>query len=168
MLVTMGRAIVLVAMALGLSYAIWLKRDDWSTSRGVLPVYVAAVFVQCVHLTEEVWTGFYRVFPVVMGGAPWSERQFMIFNFLWLGLFFAVALGIRQQMRPAYVGSLFLAIGGGILNGLGHVVLALRAGGYFPGAYTAPLVLVAGYVLLRRHRPTVSRHRESNAESSIA
>jgi hypothetical protein len=48
---------------------------------------------------------------------------------------------------PAYMIALFLAVGGGIGNGLGHIVLAIRAGGYFPGTYTAPLVFLAGAFL---------------------
>jgi len=38
-------------------------------------------------------------------------------------------------------------------NGLGHVALAVAAGGYFPGLATAPLLLViAGYLALRLSR----------------
>jgi hypothetical protein len=50
----------------------------------------------------------------------------------------------------AAVVALFLALGGGVLNGLGHFALAARASAYFPGLYTAPLSLAAGsYLLLR-------------------
>ena len=72
-------------------------------------------------------------------------------------LFLLAAIGLRHQWRPAYVASLFLAIGGGIGNGLGHIGLAVRANGYFPGAYTAPLVLVAGIALLVCHYQSVDR-----------
>jgi len=45
------------------------------------------------------------------------------------------------------------------LNGVGHVVLAARAGRYFPGLYTAPLVFFAGSYLacrlLQRSRTSV-------------
>lgn len=157
MLAAMGRAVILLVVALGASYAIWLTRRDWSTSRRSLPVLIIAVLVQCVHLTEEIWSGFYRAFPPVMGGEPWSERQFVVFNVVWLAVFLAAAIGIEQRWRPAYVATLFLALGGGIGNGLGHVVLAIRAEGYFPGLYTAPFALVAGIALLTCHRGTVKR-----------
>lgn len=149
----MGRAVVVLVIALGVAYAIWLMRSDWSVSRHIMPVLLVAVFVQCVHLGEETWTGFYRAFPPVMGGEPWSERQFLIFNAVWLALFLAATLGVERRWRPAYVATLFLAIGGGIGNGLGHIALAIQAGGYFPGLYTAPFTLVVGIMLLRRHRP---------------
>jgi hypothetical protein len=37
-----------------------------------------------------------------------------------------------------------------LANGLGHVVLASLAGGYFPGVATAPLLIAAGLWLLCR------------------
>ena len=37
-----------------------------------------------------------------------------------------------------------------IANGLGHIALALAAGGYFPGVATAPLLLAAGIYLALR------------------
>lgn len=157
MLAAMGRAVVLLVVALGASYTIWLTRGDWSMSRRILPVFLIAVLVQCVHLTEEIWSEFYRVFPPVMGGEPWSERQFVVFNLVWLVVFLAAAIGTEQRWRPAYVATLFLAIGGGIGNGLGHLALAIRAEGYFPGLYTAPFALVAGIALLVRHRRPVER-----------
>ena len=37
-----------------------------------------------------------------------------------------------------------------LANGLGHVALAILAGGYFPGLATAPLLIAAGAWLLSR------------------
>lgn len=88
-----------------------------------------------------------------MGGEPWSSRQFLLFNVVWLAIILVATLGAARQWRPAYVVTLFLAIGGGIGNGLGHVALAIRAGGYFSGLYTAPFALLAGTALLICHRP---------------
>ena len=157
MLAAMGRAVVLLVVALGASYAIWLMRGDWSMTRRVLPVFLVAVLIQCVHLSEEIWSGFFRAFPPMLGGGPWSEPQFVVFNVVWLAVFLAAAIGLEQRWRPAYVATLFLAIGGGIANGLGHIALAIRAEGYFPGLYTAPFALVAGIALLMRHRRVVER-----------
>jgi len=89
-----------------------------------------------------------------LGSDPWSARQFLIFNLVWLGIFVLAGLGMARGWRPAFVVALFLALGGGIGNGLGHLMLVVRAGGYFPGADTAPLVFLAGSVLaLRLLRP---------------
>jgi len=79
---------------------------------------------------------------------------FLLFNLVWLLVFCLGAVGLLRGCRPAMVVALFLALGGGVLNGLAHVALAARVGGYFQGLYTAPLVLGVGsylaFRLLRR------------------
>ena len=59
MLGTMGRAVVVLVLALGISYVIWLTLGDWSMSRRIVPVLLVALFIQCVHLGEEAWSEFY-------------------------------------------------------------------------------------------------------------
>jgi hypothetical protein len=147
MLATMGRAVVFLVGALGLSYGLWLARPVLPVASRILPAYAAAVLVQSAHLTEEYRTGFYRMFPPVLGSDPWSARQFLIFNLVWLGVFVIAGFGLARGWRPGVVVALFLALGGGIGNGLWHLMLGLRVGGYFPGAYTAPLVFLAGSAL---------------------
>jgi hypothetical protein len=163
MLATMGRAVVLLVGALGLSYGLWLVSPAPPAASRVLPAYAAAVVVQCGHLTEEYRTGFYRMFPPVLGSDAWSARQFLIFNVIWLGIFVIAGFGLARGWRPAFVVALFLALGGGIGNGIGHLMLVVRAGAYFPGAYTAPLVGLAGSVLaFQLLRPPVPSWRLSN------
>jgi hypothetical protein len=154
MLATMGRAVVFLVGALTLSFGLWLVRPAVPAASRILPAYAAAVLVQCGHLAEEYRTGFYRMFPPVLGSDPWSARQFLILNLVWLAIFVLAGFGLARGWRPGFVVALFLALGGGIGNALGHLMLAVRAGGYFPGAYTAPLVFLAGVVLafqLLRH-----------------
>jgi Protein of unknown function with HXXEE motif len=153
MLATMGRPVIALVIALWISYAIWVTRADWSLNSRIVPALLLAVLIQCVHLGEEIQSGFFRAFPPVMGGEPWSARQFVIFNVVWLAIFLVATFGATKGWRPAYVVTLFLAIGGGIGNGLGHIALAIRGGGYFPGLYTAPFALVIGIALLICHRP---------------
>jgi hypothetical protein len=108
------------------------------------------VVVQCAHLLEEYRTGFYRVFPPVFGADPWSARRFLTFNVVWLIVFLIAGFGLVRGRRGAYLVAMFLALGGGVLNGLGHIALSIREGGYFPGAYTGVLALVVGTVLAYR------------------
>jgi hypothetical protein len=150
MLIAMGPAVVFLVVALVVSLLLWLSRAAWPPPRRVLPIFAAAVLVQCVHLAEEYATGFYRAFPAVMGSPPWSATRFLAFNVAWLVAFVLAGLGIARGWRPAYVIALFLAIGGGIGNGLGHLALMVGAGGYSPGAFTAPLALLAGCALAAR------------------
>jgi len=117
MLVTMGRAVIVLSSTLVIAYAIWLTR--------ALPG---------------------RVF----GAKAWSAEQFFWFNVLWLIAFLLAGIAIARHWRPAYVVALFLAFGGGITNGVGHLALSTLAGGYYPGLYTAPLALVAGLFLAWR------------------
>ena len=150
MIATMGRAVSLLTAALALSYGLWLTRSVWPAADRVLPAFATAVVIQSVHLVEEYRTGFFRVFPGVVGSAEWSAEQFLWFNAVCLMGFALAGIGIARGFRPAYVVALFLALGGGIGNGAGHLALAIRARGYFPGLYTAPLVLLAGTLLATR------------------
>jgi len=149
MLVTMGRAVALLAVALVLAYVVWLAQPVLEPRR-VLSAYLLALAAQGLHFIEEYRAGFYREFPPLVGAAPWSRSTFLLFNLAWLFVFVLAAQGVARRWRPAAVVVLFLALGGGVLNGLGHFALAARAGAYFPGLYTAPLSLAAGsYLLLR-------------------
>ena len=149
MLVTMGRAVALLAVALVLAYVVWLAQSVLEPRR-VLSAYLLALAAQGLHFIEEYRAGFYREFPPLVGAAPWSRSTFLLFNLAWLFVFVLAAQGVARRWRPAAVVVLFLALGGGVLNGLGHFALAARAGAYFPGLYTAPLSLAAGsYLLLR-------------------
>ena len=146
----MGRAAGLLVVAMGVAYGIWLARAEWPPAAGIIPIYAAAVLVQCAHLAEEYRTGFHRALPPVFGAEPWSGSRFLVFNFVWLAVFAAAGVALIRGKRLAYLIALFLALGGGIGNGLGHLALAARAGGYFPGAYTGALALLIGGVLAYR------------------
>lgn len=149
-LVTMGRATILLVVTLVVCYALWVRRSGWPAAKSIIGIYAVAVVVQCAHLFEEYRTGFYRVFPPVFGADPWSARRFLTFNLVWLTVFLIAGFGLVRGRRGAYLVATFLAIGGGILNGLGHIALTFREGGYFPGAYTGVIALVVGTVLAYR------------------
>ena len=149
-LVVMSRAVSPLVLALIVSYLLWLAQPVLRPTRGLLVAYLVAVLVQCAHLVEEYSTGFYLALPPVFGTAPWSPMKFLLFNLAWLAVFLVAGIGIANSRRSAYVVALFLALGGGIGNGLGHLVMAARRGGYFPGVYTGVLALFAGSALLRK------------------
>jgi hypothetical protein len=154
MFATMGRAVALLAVALLFSYALWLWRKTWPSPSRLLPFYSVAVLIQCAHLVEEYRAEFYKAFPALLGSVAWSASQFLAFNLVWLAIFVVAGIGLAREWRPAYLIALFLALGGGVGNGLGHILLAVRAGGYFPGLYTAPLALLAGALLaFQLYRP---------------
>jgi hypothetical protein len=149
MLATMGRAVVFLAAALVVAFLLSLLPID-ADPRRVLPAYILALGVQVGHLVEEYVAGFYRAFPPLFGAPPWSGASFLVFNVSWLLMFALGAYGLHRRWGFAVVIALFLGIGAGVLNGVGHVALALAAGGYFPGLYTGVLALFAGSYLVWR------------------
>ena len=111
----------------------------------------AALALQLAHATEEYATGFPQRFPAVLGLTPWSNRFFLAFNASWL-LVWALAVAALVSGRAplaARAALWFLALAG-VLNAVAHPLLALRAGGYFPGLVTALPLGLAGGVLAAR------------------
>jgi hypothetical protein len=110
---------------------------------------VLALLAQCAHFAEELGTGFYDRFPVLLGLAPWSVTFFVAFNLAWIVIWAVAILGLWHGLVPALVPAWLLALAL-VANGIVHPLLALRAGGYFPGLATVPIVLPLGIVTVRR------------------
>jgi Protein of unknown function with HXXEE motif len=145
----MGSAIALLSIGLIVAYLVWVLCRWKNDPAAVLPVYLLAIAVQCLHFAEEFLTGFARQFPRLLG-STWSDTQFVMFNMAWLAMFVLAALGAYRRMALSYLVVLFLALIGDVANGLSHLLLSAMEGRYFPGAVTAPLCLVMGIVLLTK------------------
>jgi uncharacterized protein with HXXEE motif len=146
----MGRAVILLSVGLVIAYLVWIAARWNNDPVAVLPMCLLAIAVQCVHFCEEFLTGFPRQFPKLLGNDAWSDAQFVAFNMAWLTLFVLAALGVYRRVALAYLVIFFLALAGGVGNGLGHLLLSATQGRYFPGAFTAPLCLLVGIALLLR------------------
>ena len=144
----LGRAAALLSVALVLSYVVWLQAWSVAGRRLHLTYWVGLAVFLC-HASEEFLTGFQRELPALVG-ARWTDARFLIFIGVWLTAFVIAGLGLRQRHPLAVLIVLFFALAGGVLNGIGHLGLAVLRGGYFPGAWTAPLCLVVGVSLLRQ------------------
>lgn len=147
--VWMGPAVILLSLGLVVSYALWAFLRWTEVSRSALPIYFLGIVLLCVHSAEEFFAGFHREFPRRFG-YQWSDVTFVGFNVAWISLFLLAGLGAYRGVRLAYLLVLFFALGAGILNGLGHLGATLAQGRYFPGTFTAPLLLLVGLVLLAR------------------
>jgi hypothetical protein len=145
----MGPAIVLLSGGLVVTYGIWVAARWQNDAAAVLPVYLLAIAVQCLHFTEEYITGFQHQFPRLFED-DWSDGRFVTFNMLWLAAFVLAGLGVYRRVPLAYLIVLFLALIGGVGNGTAHLVLSATHRRYFPGMITAPFCLVVGIALLRR------------------
>jgi hypothetical protein len=145
----MGPAIIFLSGGLVLAYGVWAAGRWTNDAAVVLPIYLLAIAVQCLHFAEEYVTGFQHQFPKLFGD-DWSDARFVMFNMLWLVAFVLAALGVYRRVRLAYLVVLFLALIGGVGNGISHLVLCAMYRRYFPGVITAPFCLLAGITLLTR------------------
>jgi hypothetical protein len=118
-------------------------------SKRVIALYLLAVSVQIIHLSEEYAFGFPIEFSALFGGKDWSLHSFLMtfvfgFGFVWV----ASAAGMLYQVRIANYFVWFYALGAGLINAIAHFIFPILAGGYFPGLYTAPVHLVLSIVLI--------------------
>jgi hypothetical protein len=94
----MGPAIALLCLGLVFAYMFWVTTRWTNNSSKILPIYLLAIFVQCLHCTEEYLTGFQLQFPRLLG-YRWSNEQFLIFNGVWLAIFVLAAVGVYRGVR---------------------------------------------------------------------
>lgn len=112
-------------------------------------LFLLGVSCQCLHFLEEFLTGFYIRFPGFLGLPPWSGEFFVTINLFWIAIWILSAIGIRKHLQAAYFPVWFFAV---IMagNGIAHPLLAIAAGGYFPGLVSSPLVGIMGVLLLKK------------------
>lgn len=146
----LGRAAALLSVALVLAYVVWAG-GAWSSRHPWLgATYRVGLLVFVLHASEEYLQGFHRRLPALAGAARWTDLQFLAFNAVWFAIFVIAAWAMQRRRPLGVLVVLFFALAGGVGNGIGHLLLALGQGGYFPGAWTAPLCLLVGGLLLRQ------------------
>jgi hypothetical protein len=127
------------------AYALWTDQR-WAVGRALRPVYLIGIGVFVLHATEEFRTGFQREMPALFGGT-WTNTQFVAFNAVWLVTFVIAAVTLSRRSPLPVLVVLFFMLAGCLGNGVMHLLLAVQAGGYFPGAWTAPLCFLVGIAL---------------------
>jgi hypothetical protein len=126
--------------------------------------------MQVIHSAEEFATGLYRVFPPArfVSGVLGTDLRlgFVLFNAA------LIALGFwcyRRRIFPEHPAARAWAWGWALLeigNGAGHLLLAANAGTYYPGALSAPLLLLLGALLaLRLVAPIAASARRGSTRS---
>lgn len=113
----------------------------------VLRIFVGGLAVQGMHAFEEAATGFPQRYPALLGLEPWPIAFFVFFNLGWLAIWLLALISAHRGHRLAWWPILFFALGM-TLNGVGHPLLALVVGGYFPGLVTGPIAGLFGIWLL--------------------
>jgi hypothetical protein len=117
-------------------------------------VFLALIGVQACHSLEEYAFALYAVLPVAHRASLFVSSD-PATGFAVLNASF-VAFGLwcyRFPIRRGWASARALAwlwVGVELGNGVGHPLLALHSGGYFPGVATAPLLLVLALTLALR------------------
>jgi hypothetical protein len=115
----------------------------------VLPVYLVALAIQFLHFTEGYVYGFHqRVTEIMAGMPPFNVNVFVAFNMIAYSLFLLAGVGMYKGMKFPMILVWFFAVVF-LGNAIWHLLLTLRAGGYFPGLYTSLAGWVLGPVLLK-------------------
>jgi hypothetical protein len=117
--------------------------------RKTMVVATLTLACQAAHFAEELRTGFASRFPGFLGLSAWPPSFFLSFNLLWIVLWGVSIPALGARWRAALFPLWFLAIAS-LANGLAHPLLTAATRSYFPGLLTSPLVLVAGFLLVRR------------------
>ena len=115
------------------------------------PAFLALIVAQAAHSSEEYVFRLYDRFAPAMWvsdslGLP-RPLGFLIANaaLVLFGLWsYLAVIRPNRPLAPAFAWGWAVIE---ILNGLAHIVLALLAGGYFPGLATAPFLLAIGLAL---------------------
>ena len=117
----------------------------------VVPIYLIALAIQCLHFTEEYVTGFqHRVTELLAGMPPFNVNVFVAFNMIAYCLFLLAGVGMYKGIKFSMIIVWFFAIAGVAGNAIWHPLFALKVGGYFPGLFTSLAYWVVGPILLRR------------------
>ena len=115
-------------------------------------VFLLLTVLQALHSLEEyaghLWE---KLAPARFVSSLVSDDLSVGFAVINIGIvllaFWCYLVPVRKSLPGARAVVLFWAILES-LNGAGHILFGINAGGYFPGLYTAPLLLLCGLYLL--------------------
>ncbi len=125
-----------------------------------------ATGLQCIHFVEETATGFNEAFPNLLGLPGMSFTVFVVFNLVWIAIWIASIPGLRSARRGAFFAAWFLAIAG-VLNGIGHPLMAVAAGDYFPGLVSSSFVGLACVWLWLKLREATRTSQPTNMKNGM-
>ncbi len=151
---------VLVAIAAIVAHGRTSLLRSGGLSRILLLTGWIAVCIHSVHFTEELYTGLYQSLPQLLGFPFWPRSAFIAINLVFI-TGFIMSLIIRGSSHRGVDFPLWVLAVASCANAFIHPALALRAGDYFPGLLTSPLVGISGMALLiTLMRSTQKRKKE--------
>lgn len=110
-------------------------------------LYPGLVLAEFLHGFEDYVNGFYQAFPLYSISPEFFVTLTLALLLLLAALIPSVAHGRRWALRLAKFWAIIE-----ILNGAGHLMLSLLEWAYYPGMWTAPLLLLFGAALGRSLR----------------
>lgn len=122
-------------------------------------LYVTLAFLQAAHSFEEYFTRFYErigegssLLHGAVGFVPvfqFSQNFFVTVNVLLITTIIALIQVVNQGgIIGRCIATLLAVIE--VVNGVAHLTIAVMMRAYFPGALTAPFLLIVGVFLLRQ------------------
>jgi hypothetical protein len=153
--------VLIIGGSAAIAYFVWLATtyNRPVNPQTILPLYLAAVAAQMIHMVEEYATDFpgefSRLFHLNLFDRDFFAITFMgAFGALWL----LTALGLLHRNPIANFMLWFFLIGPGLVNSVAHFSFPFFGGHfhYFPGLVTVLLptifTILAIRVLLREHK----------------
>lgn len=110
-------------------------------------LYPGLVLAQGLHSFEDFVSGFYERLPGLSEAPEYYVLISLAILLLLAALVPSVAHGRRWALRLARLIAILE-----VLNGAGHLMLGILEWGYFPGMWTAPVILFFGAALGRSLR----------------
>ena len=169
------QAMIILGGAAIISYIAWLRTSYRYPvqSKRVIALYLLAVSIQLIHMSEEYAFGFPLRFSVLFDAREWTLHSFlMVFVFAFGAVWVAAAAGMLYRIRIANYFVWFYALGAGLMNAIAHFVFPILARGYFPGLYSAPLHLVMSIalitVLVMETNTLKRKQQQESIETTIA
>jgi hypothetical protein len=159
--------VVIVFLPTVVAFIAWLRTTYPHPVRSerVVAIYLLAIAVQFVHLSEEFVNRFWDYSNAMFAPAfLWDERFFtMLFMLAFPFLFVVGAIGLLLHTPFGNYLVWWFALGPNMANFVAHLVFPVIYGGYVAGLYTAPLhgamSLFLLWTLVRHHRDNVAAAR---------
>jgi hypothetical protein len=154
------------------AYFVWLLTTYRHPvdGRRILPLFVLAVGMQFVHMTEEVLADFPGHFSAVTG-ADFTMDKFVYVALLGGGMVYSFAgFGLVHRHPVANYALWFFLIGpAGLVNSIAHLTLPVMThSAYFPGLITVALPTVFGSALTWRILTDLRIEKRESMVSALA
>ena len=134
-----------------ISFLVYLKTFYQRTPKPgrILTLYLLAIGVQLLHFTEEYLTDFITRLPALLDQPPYPQDYWVVFNMVAYFIFILGGIILYRGIKELMIIPLFFVVVGVVLNSIGHILIAIFVGGYFPGLFTAIIYLLIGPSLLK-------------------